>query len=113
MDVDGGGMSNIGYTIHIYEADLMINRTQPRKGDPMLEEHIPGERMWTIEDCSEDYKEGFRRPHAILTNWVQFPASLAKDCLTLYELKAIVSFMVIRGQRKRWDKHYIQPVCPG
>ncbi|RJE20208.1 hypothetical protein PHISCL_07447 [Aspergillus sclerotialis] len=53
---------------------------------------LGGGIIWRTEDCREDIKMEDPVPHAVLTNWVEFDASLAEDCLTLFELKSIVRF---------------------
>lgn len=92
---------------------LTISRFDEKKGDPSTHGFSPitGSLMWRFEGCHGDSKREDPVPHSILTNWVEFEASLADDCLTLYELQSIVRFMVIRSRRKNWEKHKIQPVC--
>jgi hypothetical protein len=109
--IDGGMYMSI--FMETSKADYRSNKSEER--GPWASGTIwagpPFDVRWRIEDVVEDLTLEDPLPHAVLWNWVEFPAAAAPESLTVHEVQSIVSWFMIRSRRSLYKNHRIQPVC--
>ncbi|KAF7712810.1 Uncharacterized protein PECH_002594 [Penicillium ucsense] len=64
---------------------------------------------WKIEDLLQDFDEQ-KNPHAIISVLTETDASAEPESLTLHEVHAIVTMMMIRTSHGPWARDTIQPL---
>ncbi|KAJ5953352.1 hypothetical protein N7454_000248 [Penicillium verhagenii] len=86
-------------------------RTKGAISDPQTAAAYSAERVyWRIHGFFEDPDKSLPHPHAIMGLTSDVPVNNARHCLTLHEMQAILSIMVIRTTHRPFRSQPLHPL---